>query len=78
MIEIAFIDESIPGVKTIMDHAVADLKFEEALFGPITQCVEASVREYISTILIAAASIAIQIKLCFEKEVIGRKAKGPS
>ena len=73
----ADIDESISGVTAIIDHAVADLKFKDAFYGPITDCLEASVREYISTILTAAAGIAKQIKLSAEREISGRKATGP-
>lgn len=73
----AVIDESIPGVKAIIDHAVADLKLKDALYGPIIDCCEASVREYISAILTAAAGIATQIKLSAEREISGRKATGP-
>ena len=73
----AVIDESILSVEAIIDHAVADLKFKDALYGPITDCLEASVREYISTILTAAAGIATEIKLSAAREISGRKATGP-
>ena len=72
----AFIDESILSVKAIIDHAVADLKYKDALYGPITGCVEDSVREYISTILTAAAGIATEIDLIADREINGRRATG--
>ena len=68
----AIIDETDPRVKAIIDHAVADLKHKDAVYGPITQCAVASVREYISTILIAR-----EVKLWSEKEIRGTKATGP-
>ena len=73
----AIIDETDPRVKAIIDHAVADLKYKDAVYGPITQCAEASVREYISTILIAATNIAREVKLWSEKEIRGTMATGP-
>lgn len=72
----AFIDESILSVKTIIDHAVADLKYKDALYGPITACVEDSAREYISTVLTAAAGIATQIDLSADRVINGRRATG--
>jgi hypothetical protein len=72
----AFIDESILDVKAIIDVAVADLKYKDALYGQITVCVEDSVREYISTILTAVAGIATQIDLSADREINGRRATG--
>lgn len=74
----AIIDESDPRVMAIIDHAVADLKYKDAVYGPITtQCAEALVREYISPILIAATNIAREVKLWSEKEICGTLATGP-
>lgn len=77
MFQDAVIDESDTRVKEIIDHTVAQLKFTDALYGPIAECAEASVREYISAILSAAAGIAQGVKLSAEKKITGRKASGP-
>jgi hypothetical protein len=77
MFQCSDIDESDDRVKTIIDHTVAQLRYTDALYGPITKCAESSVREYISAILSAAAGIAQEVKLSAEKEITGRKASGP-
>ena len=77
MFQDAVIDESDTRVKEIIDHTVAQLKYTDALYGPISGCAEASVREYISAILSAAAGIAQGVKLSAEKKITGRKASGP-
>ena len=42
------------GVKAIIDHTVTDLRFKDALYGPISYYAEASVRECTSTVFTAA------------------------
>jgi hypothetical protein len=74
--EATILDDADPNVKAIIDHAVADLKYKDVLYGPITDCVEASVREYISSILTAAASLAKGIKLSAERSITGSRATG--
>ena len=61
----------------VIDHALQDLMFKNELYGPITDCVEASVREYISAVLVACAMIAGNVKLVAELSIIGKKANGP-
>jgi hypothetical protein len=53
------------------------LKFKDAVHGPITECWDASVRDYISARIIAVASISAQITLSSERDIGSRKAKGP-
>ena len=61
----------------VIDHALQDLKFKNELYGPITDCVEASsVREYISAVLVAFAIIAGNVKLSAELNIVGKKANG--
>jgi hypothetical protein len=64
-------------VKAIINHTVEQLKSTDALYGPITAFAEASVREYISAILSAAAGIAGNIKLSAVMVITGRLASGP-
>jgi hypothetical protein len=71
------LDENIPAVKDIIDHAMRDLQYKDQLYGPISDCLEASVREYISAILTAAAMITGHVKLSAEKNITGKRGNGP-
>eukprot|EP01035_Chromulina_nebulosa_P033647 gene33647-45065_t len=62
----------------VIDHALQDLMLKNKLYGPITDCVEASsVREYISAVLVACAMIAGNVKLVAGQSIVGKKAYGP-
>eukprot|EP00597_Dinobryon_sp_UTEXLB2267_P016548 CAMPEP_0201093118 /NCGR_PEP_ID=MMETSP0812-20130820/1683_1 /ASSEMBLY_ACC=CAM_ASM_000668 /TAXON_ID=98059 /ORGANISM="Dinobryon sp., Strain UTEXLB2267" /LENGTH=317 /DNA_ID=CAMNT_0047345133 /DNA_START=283 /DNA_END=1237 /DNA_ORIENTATION=+ len=61
----------------VIQHALQDLMYKNELYGPITDCFEASVREYISAVLLACAKIAGNVKLIAELNIVGKKANGP-
>ena len=70
--------DSDTAIKGILDHAVQDIMFKIPIFGPITDAQsEASVREFIGPLLVAAAKIAGEIKLVCEKRITGSKGAGP-
>mmetsp|Transcript_15634 Transcript_15634/g.22919 ORF Transcript_15634/g.22919 Transcript_15634/m.22919 type:complete len:362 (+) Transcript_15634:47-1132(+) len=57
----------------VIQHAVQDLMYKNELYGPITDCLETSVREYISAVLLACGKCKAhrRTKHCW------KKAKGP-
>jgi hypothetical protein len=59
-------------VQVTIDHAVADLKFKDAVYGPITDRRENSAQKYVSTIFTASATVSIQIKLSSKRDVSSR------
>ena len=61
----------------VIEHALEDLHYKNVFYGPITGCLEASVREYISSVLLACARITGNIKLVAELDIAGRKGNGP-
>ena len=61
----------------VIEHALVDLHYKNEFYGPITSCLEASVREYISTVLLACARITGNVKLVAELVIAGRKGNGP-
>ena len=61
----------------MIEHALEDLHCKNKFYGPITGCMEASVREYISSVLLACARITGDVKLFAELEIAGRKGSGP-
>jgi hypothetical protein len=64
----------------VIEHALEDLHYKNKFYGPIiTGCMEeaASVREYISSVLLACARITGDVKLFAELEIVGRKGSGP-
>jgi hypothetical protein len=71
------LDTASPDVLNIVDHAIQHLRYTDRVYGPIVDCLEASVREYIGVILLACALISGDIKMSAEKEICGKKANGP-
>jgi len=63
----------------VIEHALEDLHYKNMFYGPITTCVaEASVKEYISSVLLACARITGDVKLFAELDIAGRKgSSGP-
>ena len=61
----------------VIEHALEDLKHKDKFYGPILDCLQNSVREYISTVLLACARITGNVKLVAELNVVGRKGTGP-
>ena len=61
----------------VIQHALVDLVYKNELYGPITNCAEASVREYISAVILACAKIAGDVKLSAERKITGKKGYGP-
>ena len=61
----------------VIEHALDDLYYKNVFYGPITGCLEASVREYISSVLLACARITGNVKLVAELDIAGRKGNGP-
>jgi hypothetical protein len=65
-------------IKGILDYAVQDMMCKIPIFGPISEAQnEASVRELIGPVLVAAARIAGGIKLVCEKKITGSRGAGP-
>jgi hypothetical protein len=65
-------------IKGILDHAVRDMMCKIPIFGPISEAQnEASVRELIGPVLVAAARIADEIKLVCERKITGSRGAGP-
>ena len=65
-------------IKRILDHAVQDMICKIPIFGPISEAQnEASVRELIGPVLVAAARIADEIKLVCERKITGSRGAGP-
>lgn len=61
----------------VIQHALVDLMYKNELYGPITNCAEASVREYISAVILACAKIAGDVKLVADRKITGKKGNGP-
>lgn len=61
----------------VVEHALEDLFYKNEFYGPITSCLESSVREYISSVLLACARITGNVKLVAELDIAGRKGNGP-
>ena len=61
----------------VIEHALEDLHYKNEFYGPITSCLESSVREYISSVLLACARITGNVKLVAELDIAGRKGNGP-
>jgi len=61
----------------VVEHALEDLFYKNEFYGPITSCLESSVREYISSVLLACARITGNVKLVAELDIVGRKGNGP-
>lgn len=65
-------------VKKILEHAVADIMCKLPIFGPIESAQnEASVRELIGPVLVAAARISMNIRIVSEKQITGSMGNGP-
>lgn len=60
----------------VLHHVYEDLKLKHALYDPLAQGCEYTRREFISPILVLAATKA-GVKLACEQEVEGTRAKGP-
>jgi hypothetical protein len=60
----------------LLAHAVKDLELKHTLYNPIEQGCEYTRREFISSVLVLAASIA-GVKLACEEQVYGSAGKGP-
>ncbi|KAL3910530.1 MAG: hypothetical protein SGILL_007659 [Bacillariaceae sp.] len=60
----------------LLAHAVKDLELKHALYNPIEKGCEYTRREFISAVLVLAASIA-GVKLACEEQVDGSAGKGP-
>ena len=60
----------------VIEHAIEDLHYKNKFYGPITGCLDSSVREYISPVILACARIAGNVKLVAELDIVGRKGKG--
>ena len=60
-----------------MNHAILDLQYKNELYGPITSCAESSVREFISSVILACAKISKDVSLVTEREIIGKRGNGP-
>ena len=67
---------SIPDTHDLLLHAVKDLNLKHKLYDPLEQCCEYTRREFISSVLVLAASIA-EVKLACEEQVDGSLGKGP-
>ena len=61
----------------VIQHALVDLMYKNELYGPITDCADTSVREYISAVILACAKIAGDVKLSAERKITGKKGYGP-
>lgn len=60
----------------VIEHAVQDLIYTNELYGPVTDCADTSVREFISSVVLACAKITENVKLIAELSIVGKKAKG--
>jgi hypothetical protein len=70
-------DEDDELIKAVIDHAHKDLACKIPIFGPLSKCQEASVREFIGPVLVAAARITGGVKIASEKAITGRRGQGP-
>ena len=72
------VDLDNPFHAEVIQHALVDLMYKNELYGPITDCAEASsVREYISPVILACAKFAGDVKLSAERKITGKKGNGP-
>ena len=71
------VDLDNPFHAEVIQHVLVDLMYKNELYGPITDCAEASVREYISAVILAGAKIAGDVKLSAERKITGKKGYGP-
>ncbi len=60
-----------------LQHAITDLRIKHALFDPLTEGCEATRREFISAVLVLAATLVGNVKLAVEELVVGSLGKGP-
>lgn len=67
---------SIPDTHDLLLHAVKDINLKHKLYDPLEQGCEYTRREFISSFLVLAASIA-EVKLACEEQVVGSLGKGP-
>lgn len=47
------------------------------MYDPISECAESSVREFISTVILACAKISKDVRLVADREIIGKRGNGP-
>jgi hypothetical protein len=70
-------DENDEFISKVLEHAVQDVLCKLPIYGPVIVAQEASTREFIGPVLVAAARISGAVKIVAEKKIVGFRGNGP-
>ena len=64
-------------INAIIEQGFQEIKCRKPIFGPLEFAPEASVREFVGPVLVAAARISEKVRIVSEKILLGKRGNGP-